>query len=392
MTSGIQAVLRENDDSLPGRSAPADEISIACYEDKVPAFAGAEIERLYGHLYCSLSYFETAKQLAGASTYVARRNGKPIAVLLYRRGKSDVTVISEFVRLDEEEIRRFADFMFGTFTSVKLVTFNRVRSELRRLPYPSHAVNCAEDMIVDLPATVKEYEARVGKNMRRNIKRYTGALQQDFPSYYYRTCLRQEVREQDIRDIVQLSCLRMESKNIAPRFTEEETQWIVKFAQECGLVGIATIDGRVCAGAIGFRIGENYFMHVIAHDPKYNDYSLGILCYYHTICEGIARGGKLFHLLQGRYAYKYRLKAERHDIRHIDIYRDWVQAIAHSRRIARKAANGHLLAFKQWLLHDVERSDSRAARLLAGVVHFLRQRRRSGGLAARAKESTESES
>jgi hypothetical protein len=48
-------------------------------------------------------------------------------------------------------------------------------------------------------------------------------------------------------------------------------------------------------------------MHVIAHEPAFNDYSSGILCYYHTICEGIVRGGKRFHLLSGRYEYKYRL-------------------------------------------------------------------------------------
>lgn len=367
-------------------------ISISCYEDEVPAFAAAEIERLHGHLYCLPSYLAMTKQLDGASTYVVRRDGTPVTVLLFRREKDEAIVISEFVRLDEEEIRRFADYMFRSYRSVNVVSFNRVRCRLARLPYPWHSVNHTEDMIVPLPATVQEYDARVGKNMRRNIKRYTSALKRDFPSYSYRVCVGEEVREQDIRDIVRLGCVRMESKNIVPRYSEEETQWIVDLARGCGLVGIATVDGQVCAGAIGFRIGENYFMHVIAHDPKYNNYSLGIVCYYHTICEGIARGGKLFHLLQGRYGYKYRLLAERHDVRHIDIYRGPLHALAYGRRMFGKAVNGHVLAVKQWLLHDVERADTPMLRLVARGVNALRQWKRAGRQGGRREDAPAADS
>jgi CelD/BcsL family acetyltransferase involved in cellulose biosynthesis len=245
------------------------------------------------------------------------------------------------------------------------------------LRYPCHAVTLSEDMIVMLPPTVKEYDSKLGKNMRRNIKRYTSVLQERFPSYAYRVCEGAEISEQDIRDIIRLSCLRMEGKNIVPRFTEEETQWIADFARTRGLVGIVTIDGRVSAGAIGFRIGENYFMHVIAHDPQYNDYSLGILCYYRTICEGIARGAKRFHLLQGRYGYKYRLLAARHDVSHVDIYRNSLHAIARGPAMARKAMRGRAYAVKQWLLHDVERSEAPALRLIGRGVHALRGWKRS---------------
>lgn len=383
--SGAQSLKNEIDPRSLGRSDLSEGISISCYENDVPAFAAAEIERLHGHLYCLPSYLAMTGQLDGASTYVVRKDGTPVTILLFRREKNEVTVISEFVALDEEEIRCFAAYIFGTFKSVRVITLNRVRTNLRRLPYPWHGVDHTEDMIVPLPATVKEYDAQVGKNMRRNIKRYTSALERDFPSYAYKVCIGEQVSEQEIRDIIRLSCIRMESKNIVPRFNEEETRWIVQLAKQCGLVGIATIEGQVCAGAIGFRIGENYFMHVIAHDPKYNDYSLGILCYYHTICEGIARGGRRFHLLQGRYGYKYRLLAERHDVRHIDIYRNPLWAALHSRWIFRKAVNGHLLAFKQWLLHDVERSEAPLLRMVARGVHALRQRKRSAGDSGKAQ-------
>jgi hypothetical protein len=140
---------------------------------------------------------------------------------------------------------------------------------------------------------------------------------------------------------------------------------------------VATIDGRVCAGAIGFRLGDSYFMHVIAHDPRFNSYSLGILCYYHTICEGIARGAKRFHLLQGRYGYKYRLLAQRQDYMNLDIYRSRVHAIVQGPKIVTKELRGRIWLAKQWLLHDVERHDGRAYRFIGRAVSLLRMLKRS---------------
>jgi len=353
-------------------------MQVECYENEVPHFAGPEIDRLYGHLFCSLSYFEMARQAAGASTYVARKNGKPVSVLLYMRTAHEVAVINEYASLAEEEIRRFASFMFNTFASVWMISFQKIQTEVRSIGRPCHAVACTEDMVISLPATVKEYETAVGKNMRRNIKRYTNALEKNFPTWRYRVCLGNEVGEQEIRDIIALSCVRMKSKNIVPRFTEEETQWIVDFARRCGLVGVMTIDGKVCAGAIGFRIGDSYAMHVIAHDPKYNGYSLGILCYYRTICEGIERGGRRFHLLQGQYEYKYRLLARRQDIITLDVYRSRVHAAAYGMHILKRAWNGRIRLVKQWLLHDIEHCEGKVYRLISKAVNAIRAAKRSG--------------
>lgn len=322
---------------------------------------------------------EITGELAGASTYVAKKNGEPVSIILYRLEQDALVVISDYAVFEENEILCFAEYMFQRYGSVRLISFRKLQKKIAALPYPLHAVACTEDMILTLPATVKEYHAAVGKNMRRNIKRYTNALAAQFPGYRYELLESEEIDERQIRDLIALSCMRMQSKKIVPRFNETETRWIIDFARKCGILGLATIDGRVCAGAIGFRMGDDYFMHVIAHDPQYNGYSLGIVCYFHTICEGIARGGKRFHLLQGRYGYKYRLLAERNDIFHVDIYRSRLYALTHSRRIFMKELKGRIWLIKQWLLHDVERHEGKLYRLLGKAVHALRSRKRSRG-------------
>jgi hypothetical protein len=361
------------------QSEQSEEVRISCYDNQVPAFAGLEIDRLYGHLYCSPSYFEIANELAGACTYVARQRGVPIAVLLYRHAGNEVTALNDYAKIDDREIHRFADYMFRNFGSVHVISFRKLRAEIPDLAFPWHAIKCTEDMVITLPSTVKEYETAMGKNMRRNIKRYTNALVKDFPSYRYRVYSNSEILERDVRDIIALSCTRLKSKNIEPRFNEKEIRWIVDYAKKCGIVVVATIDGRVCGGIIGFRMGENYFMHVVAHDLRYNDYSLGILCYYHAICESIVRGGKRCHLLQGRYGYKYRLLAHKQDIVHLDLYRSRFHLLLHAHRWLKKELRGRIWLAKQWLLHDVERKEGAGYRYIARAVGFLRKLKRSRG-------------
>lgn len=359
--------------------AGMDRVQIECHEAGMPDFVPREMDRLYGHLYCSPRYFEAANAMNGASFYTAKEGGNYIAILPYTRTGDAVTVVSEYLPLDEAEIERFAAHMFGRDPSLRRIMFPKLQTRIKALSLPWHAMVSGEDMVVQLPRTVKDYEAAVGKNMRRNIKRYTSALTKAFPSYRYNLYLEQDISEQDLRDIIALSCMRMKSKNIVPRFNETEIRWIVNFAKTCGIVGVARIDGKVCAGAIGFKIGNNYFMHVIAHHPQYNEFSLGILCYYHTICEGIARGGNRFHLLQGRYGYKYRLLAERHDLIHLDVYRNRASLLANLRHAVRKEINGRIWLTKQWLLHDIEHKEGAGYRLLGKTVNALRKTKRAKG-------------
>ncbi len=63
-------------------------------------------------------------------------------------------------------------------------------------------------------------------------------------------------------------------------------------------------------------------MHVIAHDPTYDDLRLGLLCCALTIEDAIAKGCQQFHFLWGRYDYKTRLGGEREVLSQVLVFRD----------------------------------------------------------------------
>ncbi|RJG06993.1 GNAT family N-acetyltransferase [Noviherbaspirillum cavernae] len=368
----------------------SDSVTVSLYEHSVPSFMEAEMDRLYEHIHSSLAQFRVYGNLADAtSTYVVRKDGKVTTALLFQISKTHVRVLNEQISIDSQELERFANHIFTTYKSVHRITFHAIRGETATISFPHQRFNCTEDIVVNLPATREKYLASLGKNTRRNIKRYTDRLMRCFPSFRYEFYEHDAVSAEQLQTIIGFNRARMAGKQKVSTIDDDEAERIVQLAQTCGVVGIATIDGRICAGGIGYRAGENYFLNVIAHDPAYDDYWIGVLCSYLTICECIARGCKEFHFLWGRYEYKFALGAVQRDLDHLVIYRSRVQLFLNGVTASRIACTGYIRMAKFWMLDQARQqgSDRFPARAAVYVVTRLRSLKRtaSGMLAQRKK-------
>ena len=351
--------------------AAAEELSFEYYENEVPAFVEAELERLYGNIFSSLTHFRVYGDAENAHTYVAREGGEMVAVFLFRRKNARVQVINEGMRIDESAGILFADYIFSRFRSVNSISFHAVETTIARLPFPCHRFNILEDIVLSMPDTIDKYQARLGKATQRYINRYLNKLKREFPSFCYEVYSGQEVQEQVVRDIVRFNRSRMADKNKISDQSEEETQRLFQLIQRCGFIGLIRLDGVVRAGTINFTSGKNYFLAMIAHDPAFNEYRLGTLCCYLTICECIARGGNEYHFLWGQYDYKYRLQGVQRNLDHLVVYRSPACVLFDGQLILKNAYLDYARRVRVWL-HDIKRQDSVGSRLLGQVHKFVR--------------------
>jgi hypothetical protein len=279
-------------------------------------------------------------------------------------------VLNEGMRLDDDEIERFARYVFGKYPAAGVISFHAVDIALPAFPYPHQRFNCTEDIILDLPSTADEYLASLGKNMRRNVKRYMDKLKRDFPSFRYDIHDVSEgavLDERQLRAIIGFSRARIAGKNKAYAMDDEEVDRVIALTKACGMVGVASIDGQVCGGAIGYRVGDNYFFKVISHDPRYNDYSTGILCTYLTICACIARGCRQYNFMQDGYDYKYALGAVPRALDHLSIYRSRMHMIRHGGTALKAACDGYKRRAKLRFLELAGNDDNAASHLIHAV-------------------------
>lgn len=322
-------------------SDAVDDVSIVCHEGPVPGFVEAEMDRLYGNIHCSLSHLKIYDGFnAITHTYVARRRQEIVALFLFRLDNRQLQVLNEGMQLDAGEISRFARHVFSTYPAVDVISLHAVQAEIGKLPFPHQRHVCTADIVLPLPESVDAYLASLGKNTRRNLRRYMDKLKRSHPSFRFEIFDRDAASEEQVRAIIELNRTRISGKNKSFGI-DGEIDRIVALTKACGMVGVASIDGRICGGTIGYMAGKNYFFKVIAHDPQYNEFSAGILCCYLTISECIARGCAQYNFMWNEYEYKFALGAMPRELAHFAIYRSRLHMLRQARHVVSLAADDY---------------------------------------------------
>lgn len=350
--------------------AISDGSVVSLYAHPLPSFVEADLARLYRNIFSSAAWLQILGQWQQACAYVVRKRGEVTHVLLFRRESRAVHVLNEVIAMREDEVQRFASTIFAAFKSVRIVSFEAIQAEISRLSFPYQQFNCLEDIVLALPGTVDAYFSGLGKNMRSSLKRYQKKIAGDFPGFRYAVYENNDVSEQHIIDIVALSSARMASKNQVSAHTDIKTARLIRLVQAYGVVLVATIDGRICAGVICTHFEGNFFMHIIAHDPAYDDYRIGKVCCYFSICDAIGRVAKEYHFLWGQYEYKYRLLGVQRDLDRLVVYRSPIQLMLSCMTFLRTAWRGYGRRAKHWLL-DEKRKDKQVPKLLLAAWNWI---------------------
>ncbi|MES2743514.1 MAG: GNAT family N-acetyltransferase [Pseudomonadota bacterium] len=336
--------------------------------EAAPALAAA-LEQLYGNIFATVAKAGADGSPGDVSAYVARRDGAPLAILLFRRHGGRVSVLNEAIALADDEIDRFAGHVFDVWPQVSAVSFRAIAHAGGALRRPHQRFNGLEDIVLSLPPTRPAYLDSLGKNMRADLQRYGKKLARDLPALHFALHSGNAVTDATVREIVALSGHRMRVKRQRCLHDEAGTDKLLALVRSHGAVMVASMEGRVCAGVICTVVGGNYFMHVIAHDPRYDAYRLGKLCCFQAICAAIDGGGREFHFLWGRYSYKYRLGGVQRELDHVTVYRSHWHRLRHWRLGLLNAVRGHGRRVKRWA-HAAERAShwtGRLAQLLWGA-------------------------
>ena len=357
------------------QSVPAEAVTISCYENEVPSFVEAELDRLYKHINSSLCHHAVRRKASGASTYVARRGEQAIAILLFKRKKNAVSVINEMIDIAPEELERFADYIFSNDKSVAVISFSLIGNQIGSLPYPCHQYDISEDIVLTLPATPEAYLESLSSKMRRNIRRYMRAIARDNPKFRFETYAGKDIKDNHLHDLIELKKINIGQKNLRFGIDPDEVEWIVRQSKLSGLVTVALIGDRVCGGSISLRVNDHYFGEIISYDPAYQKYSLGILCCFQAICDQISLGAKESHLCWGRYQYKYKLLGVQRDRASLDIYRSRAAYWRNAGTVLVKTVKTALQEWKKRLL-DMEHEENPPSRFGPLLVKTLRKIKR----------------
>jgi len=342
------------------------------YKQSIPAFVSMALDRLHGSLYASSRYLQLSDpEKTTPNTWVGYRSGEIVGALLFRIEGKRIIVLCEVVTLDSLQINAFAASVFSNFPGIRHIAFNAVSLLLPPTFLPAQFYPFSENYVLTLPSSTETYMAMLGKSTRQSLRGYRNRLLRDFPDFSWTAYTCDELSiEQQCQLVLILQRFKRESmtaRGKSAAIDATETQHLLTMAAECGLFGVAKVNGRICAGAFSCRIGDSYVMLLSASDPAMSVYRLGLLTCLWSVSDCIQRGGRQCHMLWGRYQYKHQLLAEPKNLYRLIVYPSFRQMGTQPLTVLRMFFYGRYVRSVQWLQDYLQREKN------SGWQWFYRQ-------------------
>jgi CelD/BcsL family acetyltransferase involved in cellulose biosynthesis len=328
---------------------PAREVSVEWYDEPLPVWLDQALVDLRANLYSTMPYIRIDNPGVEPRAFVMRSRGAPVQIIVFGSDGRRVNVLNSGNRLSAEDIALFTREIFARYPRVSAIVFPPSHAEIGGLSYPHQFGVMKEDIVVTLSDTVDAYRMRLGGETRRHLKRRLEQLRREYPSNAFEVRRGADVPEAWIGEIVRLNHARMAAQSKTSGLDDENERRMQELMDPFGVVGVVTIDGEVAAGGIGFRVGPNFFLLVIAHDPRYDPVSLGRLCVYFMICDAIESEAREFHFLWGEHSYKYSFLGENRDLMLANVYRSRRHILLHTHAFLSTAVQLERRRLKPWL-------------------------------------------
>ncbi len=270
------------------------------------------LEDLYESSFSTKEYAQIFHPGTKKYTFTLVEDGSTIRqVVLFERVGNRLNVLNKVCRIPSLFVAYFCSRCFEKFPGVRIISFEKQREkpDLEGLPYIITQVN--GDFVIPLPGSPELYHASLGSKTRRNVNNPLHHLKRDFPDFNFFVLEKEEIPYSLVEETVGLNRKRMKEKGAAPGLKDRFVRQFVAFAKQYGFAGVIQLNGQTAAAALGARVGGHLYCHVLAHDPAFNTYRLGLVCIYLTIMDFIGKGGETFHLLWGDCDYKHKLNAEK---------------------------------------------------------------------------------
>ena len=351
-------------------------VSSRFYENTIPGFAEAALERLYTNIYCTLARIGIYERLDDIHTFAAADEHDIVLLILFRVDRNTVRIVNQQVALSAGDLAYFADNVFSRYPAKRIEGYALdTLIDASAFDFPVQVLPQLEENVVELPASAEAYMRQLGKSTRELMRRSMRKCAAQFPSCRFEVLTTHQITPRHVRELVHLTDQRMDARAAEPYVETTDIDRIVRLAHSHGYLGIMLIEESIVAATLCFRVGTRHFLHLVGHDPRFDAYRLGRLASLHTIFHAIAIGGRELWMMGGHHGWKSHFLARRKTLGSVTIYRSRVAALACWRTSLSNAARSRLHDLRL-LVDSVQAQEGAGNRLLGHSLGALRHAKR----------------
>jgi len=312
-----------------------------------PEHLANSLERRYESVFSSLARLSGDVLANPTLVYLDYEDDTLATIILYQLKRRRITILNEYLSLSSDELERMVRFMFRRHPGADVISIASLRLDAEFLAFPVQRFNATEDIVIALPRRTDDYFSALGANTRAAIRKSQKIVAANMPPIEFVFYEKADIGGQQIEQLIELSRLRIAAKNEVPAHSDRSIAQLRNMIEAYGLTLLAKVSDEIVGGVICTHIGRHVYMHVVTHDRRFDAARLGLLCCYLSICESIRRGAQEYHLLSGRYDYKYRLLGVQRDYDRTTIYRSRTSVLSNTDVFINALVRGHGRRIKQ---------------------------------------------
>ena len=284
------------------------DLAATVHVGHVPDGLADELPDLYSSLYSTMDWFLTQ---GGSPPDGACVLEEPRHIVLFVHDGGTIDVLNRFFDCAPEDADRICRALFRAFPGTHRIHLDVMFSP-DQLAFPRRIVERLSHMVIDLPASVEEYDESLRKSTRRHLRGYRNRARRTFPDLRMETITPGERSQALVDRLIEWKIQRFREQD---RITYWETnaalaRHTAALLRRCGQCRITYIGGEVAVIHLCFRVGDTVVPLEGAHDPAYDAYHLGFLATYETVCAAIESGARRVNLLEGTVEPKAWLGAQ----------------------------------------------------------------------------------
>ena len=267
-----------------------------------------ELPERYSSCFATLEYFILYDHVTEACVCEL---DDPRHVIFFTHGGRTADVLNKLIDIEPDVVVRLARAIFRAYPKV-----DRIRMEVKfppeELRRPLRVRLRNDDLVIQLPATLDEYRAGLGKRTRQNINQYSNRLARRYPDFRLTTLEKDAIPFALVEQVADWNRERMHKKGAVSLYelNPEKLAPLWNLLRSHGVALCGHIGDDCVASQLFFHVGHETWVHTVGFDSSYEDVHLGLLMAYYTVVDSIERGSSRMHMLWGTPVYKQRLGAE----------------------------------------------------------------------------------
>jgi hypothetical protein len=277
----------------------------------LPEWIWSGVERLYQSVFSSQVMLEKPKDIKSLLHAWVEKNGHQITdILLFRKDGSAIHVANEVIVLCADVIDRFSKDIFSNYPSIQFIRLHAIKLQAPLKNKYAFKSEFSEDYVLTIPKNKERWLASLSARTRERLRMYVRQATDLKNGISLSVSQCDEINESDVRYILKLNHDRMLQKGKSYGISAHEEDELCRQMKEVGCLFLLKKNEQIYAGLLCSVYGEDIYMHILAHDTKYDAMRLGWVCCCLTIEHLISQGFQRVHFLWGHYDYKKKMGAK----------------------------------------------------------------------------------